>query len=176
MVEMYSDDLFNICCRYVQDQSFAKDCLQESWIQIFWNLDKYKEEGKWESWIKMVTINKCKEMLRKEGKWKVSAIDHIDECLDSNVEDLIIEEENVNMFLDKLPQRYRMVVNLYLVEGYNHKEIAAFLEITESSSRSLLSRALKLLKDAFKEPDQSESIKNTQVKRIRNSIYKKAII
>jgi RNA polymerase sigma-70 factor (ECF subfamily) len=176
MVERYSNLLFSVCCRYVKDRDFAKDCLQESWIQIFWNLDKYKEEGKWEPWITKVTINKCKEMLRKMGKWKIEELDADLVVEELNREEVIINEETVEHFLNQLPQRYRMVVNLYLVEGYNHGEIAEFLEITESSSRSLLSRAKQMLKEAFREPEENTTIESRKFELLRKTIYKKAII
>jgi RNA polymerase sigma-70 factor (ECF subfamily) len=160
----------------VKDESFAKDCLQESWIQIFWNLDKYQEEGKWESWITKVTINKCKELLRKNGKWKMEELEVDIELPQLNKEEVMISEETVEHFLNKLPQRYRIVVNLYLVEDYNHKEIAVFLEISESSSRSLLSRALKMLKEEFKDQAESAPARSSAVQLLRKTIYKKAII
>lgn len=176
MVQLYTPYLYNICCRYVRDEAFAKDCLQESWIQIFWNLDKYKEDGKWKSWIARVTINKCKELLRKHGKWKTEELEESLVINQQSEEDIIMEEESVNLFLDQLPQKYRIVVNMYVVEGYSHKEIAAFLEINESSSRSILSRAMKMLKEIFEEPSDKGENEVDKLRLLRKTIFKKAII
>ncbi len=176
MVERYSDVLYNLCMRYVRDETLAKDCLQESWIQIFWNLDKYEERGKWESWIKMVTINKCKEILRRENKWEVQELSPTFALKSENREEVLIEEESLNQYLDCLPQKYRLVVNMYLVEEYSHKEIAAFLEIKESSSRSILARALKMLRARFLEPENDNSDSPREVRIIRKNIFKQAII
>jgi len=176
MVHEYSALLYSVCCRYVSDDVFAKDCLQESWVQIFWNLDKYKEEGKWTSWITMVTINKCKEMMRKHGKWRLEELEDDLLVWNGNREEVMIEEETVEYFLEQLPQRYRLVVNMYLVEEYSHREIATFLEITESSSRSILSRALKMLRETFKDPEDIRNKEVDALRLLRKSIYKKAII
>lgn len=176
MVDKYSEMLYNVCCRYVLDRDFAKDCLQETWIQIFWNLDKYKEEGKWEGWIRRVAVNKCKEVMRKQKKWISDELE--DEYTDKqeNCETMIIQAESVSEFMVLLSPRQRLVVNMYLVEEFSHKEIADYLEITESSSRSLLARALKVLRKHFKDPEQ----KNLDVAEpddvLRKRLFPKPII
>ncbi len=149
MVERYSSYLYNICCRYTGDREFAKDCLQETWVQIFWNLDKYKEEGLWKAWIARVAINKCRDMLKKSSKWQIETVEDLEVGSEENEELKIIEEETVNAFMEHLPLKYRIIVNLFFVEDYSHKEIGEILEIKESSSRSMLSRAVRMMRNHF---------------------------
>jgi len=129
----------------------AQDCLQESWIQILWNLDKYQNNGKWKAWIATVTMNKCKDILKKNKRWHTEEIKENIGGKEENLYYTIMDQENVEHFMSQLDPRPRMVLNMYLIEGYSHAEIAAFLEISEGSSRSILSRTMKKLRAAFKE-------------------------
>ncbi len=171
MVDKYSELLYSICCRYTGDRIFAQDCLQESWVQIFWNLDKYKEQGLWTSWISMVTINKCKELLRKHNRWKTDELQEYDKSDEENIEYEIVQYEELEALLNLLPVRYRMVVNMYYVEGFSHSEIAEMLEINESSSRAILSRALSKLRSAV----ENQNIKESEFQLKKNFNSKLAI-
>ncbi len=172
MVDMYSDFLFHICRRYLRDESLAKDCLQESWIQILWNLDKYNDNGRLKPWIATVTINKCKDILKKHKRWHTEEILENRGGQEDNYVYEVMDRESVDAFLSLLPDRPRMVLNMYLIEGYSHKEIADILEISVGSSRSILSRTLQKLRQAFPEP--IETLDN--VKLINRINLGKAII
>lgn len=159
IIDCYSKHLYTICVRYTRDREFAKDCLQESWIQILNNLDKYDNHGdKFKAWISRVTVFKTLDLIKKYKKINFSEIHGHEGPSVKNSSEVKMEKEAVWRFLDQLSDQYRVVVNMYLVEGYSHKEIADHLNISESSSRSLLSRAKKMIKDHFKEEDKRAEI------------------
>lgn len=149
LVDTYSPYLFGICVRYAVDRQYAKDCLQESLIRIISKIDTYKEIGKFKSWMAQVTAMKCLELIRKEKKHRSEEVsDHMGIANETHVFDKMRQEE-VMMFMESLPYNYRISLNMYLVEGYNHKDIAQKLNITEGSSRSLITRGRKMIQEAF---------------------------
>lgn len=150
LVDTYSPYLYGICVRYAVDRAYAKDCLQESLIRIISKVDTYKEHGKFKSWMAQVTAMKCLELIRKEKKYRSEEVgDQLGLASGSHVFDKMRQEE-VMLFMESLPDNYRISLNMYLVEGYNHKDIAERLNITEGSSRSLITRGRKMIQEAFK--------------------------
>jgi len=148
-VEYYSEFLFSICSRYVGESSFAKDCLQESLVHILNNVEKYEDRGKFKSWIASVTVRKCLDWIKKEKRRKNSQLNEITEPFEHEKISFKLEHDDVQTFMKSIPENYRVVINMYLVEGYSHKEIADFLKVSESTSRSLLSRARKMIRKLF---------------------------
>lgn len=149
LVDTYSPYLYGVCVRYAVDRQYAKDCLQESLIRIINKVDTYKETGKFKSWMAQVTAMKCLELLRKEKKFRSEEVsEQIELSTDTQVFDKMRQEE-VMMFMDSLPDNYRISLNMYLVEGYSHRDIAERLQITEGSSRSLITRGRKMIQEAF---------------------------
>ena len=148
-VENYSEFLYSICLRYVGESSFAKDCLQESLVHILNNVHKYEDRGKFKSWVGSVTVRKCLDWLKKEKRRKNSQLEDVKEPFEDESVSYKLEHDDVMAFMKKIPENYRIVINMFLVEGYNHKEIAAHLDISESSSRSLLSRGRKIIREVF---------------------------
>lgn len=149
LVETYSSYLFAICKRYAVDTTLAEDCLQESLIQIINKMHLYEERGKFKSWMGSVTVKKCLDILRREKRHLSTEIEKIVEPSNQENVSLKMEQDDVMRFLETIPYQYRIAVNMFLIEGYSHKEIGDFLGITESSSRSLVSRARKMIADAF---------------------------
>ena len=129
----------------------AKDALQECLIQIINNIDKYNEMGRFKSWVGTVSSSKCLDLLRKEKRHKYGDLDKVAEPWSPAEGSLNLEYEDVMKFINQIPDRYRTVINLFLIEGYSHREIAERLNITESSSRSLVARARKMIKESFRE-------------------------
>ena len=149
LVDTYSPYLYGICVRYAVDRQYAKDCLQESLIRIISKVGTYKEIGKFKSWMAQVTAMKCLELIRKEKKYRSEEVgDQIALASGTNIYDKMRQEE-VMLFMESLPDNYRISLNMFLVEGYNHKDIAEKLNITEGSSRSLVTRGRKMIQDAF---------------------------
>lgn len=149
LVDKYSAYLYAICYRYMGESEKAKDALQESLIQIITKIDKYSDQGKFKSWISAVTVKKCLDQLRKEKRHTYTNYENSPEPYVDEDCSLRLEKADVMKFIEGIPDRYRTAINMYLIEGYSHKEIADLMEITESSSRSLVSRGRKMIIDAF---------------------------
>lgn len=144
LLEKYSPALMAVCLRYMKEREHAKDVLQDSLIKIFKNIHQYEEKGSFRNWLITIVVNTCLKEIKKyrhledinsilsEVNREMSAID------DLNIKDLL-------NLLNQLPDMQRIVFNLFAVEGYSHAEIAALLEIAESSSRVYMSRARQFL-------------------------------
>ncbi|MBT8229757.1 MAG: RNA polymerase sigma factor [Bacteroidia bacterium] len=164
-VDQYSDLIYSICMRYVGSRSFADDCLQESLIHILNNIDKYEDRGKFNSWLSSVTVRKCLDWIKKEKRKASVQLDHVAEPFSDEIISLKLEKEEVLKFMELIPDNYRIVINMFLVEGYSHKEIAKYLGITESTSRSLLSRGRKIIREVFENEKMLVVYKNSGSKK-----------
>ena len=144
--DLVGTKLFSVCLKYSRNYQEAQDNLQDSFIKIFDNIDKFKFKGSFEGWCKRITINTALARYRKHDVYELFNEDQLAEQ-----EDIIEENETVSLqflleIVQQLPNRYRLVFNLYVLDGYSHKEIARFLEITEGTSKSNLARARNILK------------------------------
>ena len=148
LYQRYSPVLFGICLRYGGDKSSAEDILQESFITIFNKIDAYRFEGSFEGWLKRITVNTAINYLRKQHRQYFSSIDE-QEYFDPAAygTDVVsqMSEKEILECIQNLPEGYRTVFNLFVVEGYKHKEIAEMLGVTESTSRTQLAKARKAL-------------------------------
>lgn len=150
LVMKFSGLLFTICRRYAYREMDAKDMLQEAFVHLFDKIDKYdSSKGKFEDWIKRLTIN---VVLQQNRKIKIIPLE-LDDSFDTNCEQDVesstgsIDKETILARISELPQQYRMIFNMYVVDGFNHNEIADYLNISPSTSRSNLSRATRILKN-----------------------------
>jgi len=148
-VDGYSAYMYTICYRYMGDREVAKDALQESLVQVVTNINKYQEQGKFKSWVSSVTVKKCLDLLRKEKRHKYSALENVVEPSIREESSLKLEHEDVMAFVEQIPENYRIAINMFLIEGYSHREISQHMNISESSSRSLVSRGRKMIMEAF---------------------------
>ncbi len=162
LVDGYSSYLYGVCVRYTVDKAFAKDCLQESLLRIMNKIDLYTEKGKFKSWMAQVTAMKCLEMLRKEKKYR--SVEIIDQYKIDDGQQIFskMHKESVMKFMSTLPSNNRVALNMYLVEGYSHREIAKKLGVTESSSRSLVARGRKMIQTAFAENIHTPPLRKVQ--------------
>lgn len=151
LVDTYSNYIFTICMRYMKDRGKAEDCLQESLVQVLSNIEKYDDFGSFKSWMSTLTVRKCIDQLRKEKRHQYSVLDNVAEPGRNEDSNLKLEVEDVMKFVNTIPEQYRIVINMFIVEGYSHKEIAERLGVTESSSRSILTRARRMIQNAFEE-------------------------
>lgn len=149
-VETYSGYIYTICRRYIKREDVAKDCLQDTLIHVLKKIDKYSDHGRFKSWLSTVTVNKCIEQIRKEKRHMFADADLIPDHGVNETVSLKLEHDDIMRFIDTIPEQYRIVINMFLVEGYSHKEIGEKLGLSESSSRSVLSRAKKMINKAFK--------------------------
>lgn len=160
-VHVYSKSLYAVCRRYMKDEMMAKDALQESLIQVLNNIDKYDEKGSFKGWVHTVTMRKNLEILRRE---KLRWMEDLPEIEANGAEPTIyktLEKDEVMTFIYEMPHKYRVALIMFLVEGFSHKEIAEKLQISEGTSRSLVSRGRQMIKDTFN--DANEPDYNTNV-------------
>lgn len=150
-VDQFSPYLFGVCRRYINDHEKAKDCLQESLVHILSNINKYESTGSFKSWAARVTATQCLQFIRREKRHITFDISETAEPSEEESISNRLEVDDVLKFLETLPEKYRIAVNLYIIEGYSHKEVSEQLGITESSSRSLVTRARKMIVTAFGE-------------------------
>jgi RNA polymerase sigma factor (sigma-70 family) len=140
--------LYAVCLQYSGNDDEARDILQEGFIKIFENLVSYKHEGSFEGWMRRITVNTALEKFRsKHNLYRVDDIDLIPEpdAEPDNEDYAGLEANDLLMIIRELPPKYRMVFNLYAIEGYSHKEIAKMVNISEGTSKSNLSRARVIL-------------------------------
>jgi len=140
--------LYAVCLQYSGNDEEARDILQEGFIKIFENLVHYKHEGSFEGWMRRIVVNTALEKYRnRHNLYRVDDIDTIPEQ-DAEPDNMDYSGLGVSDLLDiirELPPKYRMVFNLYAIEGYSHKEISKMVNISEGTSKSNLSRARVIL-------------------------------
>ena len=144
----HSAKLYAACLQYSGNDEEAKDILQEGFIKIFDNLHHYKHEGSFEGWLRRIIVNTALEKYRKRNHlYRVDDIDAIEEpeAMPDTDDYSGLHAIDLLYMIRELPPKYRMVFNLYAIEGYSHKEISAMLNISEGTSKSNLSRARVIL-------------------------------
>ena len=141
-----------VCIRYAGDRTVAEDLLQDGFVTLFSRLDSYKGEGSFEGWARRIFVNTALMYLRKKDALKMS--DDLENARNltsestSQIQDVGYKE--LMKLVTSLPAGFRTVFNLYVIEGYTHKEIAEMLDITEVTSRTQLSRARAWLQNKIK--------------------------
>jgi RNA polymerase sigma-70 factor (ECF subfamily) len=152
--QMYVKELSSVCYRYVPDEDDAKDVLQNSFVKIFTAIPTFKYQGEkpFKGWLKRIVANEALVFLRQRKKMLLTAQDmaeatDVDE--EPDVEEVTPDE--LHSLISHLPDGYRMVVNLYVFEGYSHREIASLLGVSEHTSASQYYHAKRLLAQRIKE-------------------------
>jgi RNA polymerase sigma-70 factor (ECF subfamily) len=141
----FSSHLLGVCFRYARNLAQAEDILQEGFIKIFANLDQLKDPQLLKSWMTTIMVNTSITSISKNVKWKFEDIDLAEEVpVDEEVTSQL-STEDVMAAIQRLPDGFRIVLNLFAIEGYKHAEIAKKLGITESTSRSQYVRARRML-------------------------------
>jgi len=155
-----SDRLMNISRRYANNIDDAKDILQNAYISIFKNLKTFDfNKGELDSWLTKITINEALQLLRRKSKFSIKdKLGSKEQFNQLSTPEAInrLNAEDILGLVHKLPDGYKMIFNLKVVEGYSHKEIAAVLKITESTSRSQLTRAKRMLQALLIEQKKAE--------------------
>jgi RNA polymerase sigma factor (sigma-70 family) len=162
LYKRYASKMFGVCLGYAKDRDDAKDILQEGFIKVFSKLHLYNGEGSLEGWVRRIIVNCALDQYRKSLKDR--ALVKIDETHDiPPVEVSVLERMQATELLElvnKLPDGARIIFNLYVVEGYTHKEIAEMLNINTGTSKSQFARARALLQDLvakmYKEPARKQ--------------------
>jgi len=144
--KLFSSKLFSVCLKYSRNYVEAEDNLQDTFVTIFKKIEQFKNIGSFEGWMKRIAINTALERYRSAGVFNIVNEDQIeDETID-------IDEDSVSIdyllqIIQELPNRYRLVFNLYALDDYSHKEIAEMLKISIGTSKSNLARARLILKE-----------------------------
>lgn len=139
---LYCEAMFYIACRYLKDEEEAKDTMQEGFLKAFLKMDTATEDINFGAWLKRIIINQCIDVLRRKKlemttltDLPLSIIDEEDWSFDSE-----ITKEAIMQAIAQLPEKHRLVVSLYLIEGYDHAEIAEIMQIPIKTSRTYLRR------------------------------------
>ena len=150
LYKLYAAKMFAICIRFSKDRAEAEDSLQDGFIKIFDSIGQFAGKGSFEGWMKRIFINICLEKYRKEQS--VQLVEELPEFEDADIDaNVCIPADVLQLFVEELPERYRLVFNLSVVEDMQHKDIAVALGITEGTSKSNLARARDILKKKVKE-------------------------
>lgn len=152
LYKLYARAMFNVCYRITRSEDDAEDALQEAFISAFRNLDSYRGDAAFGAWLKRIVVNKAISALKRkrhevipdDEQWDVAEADDTVEYR----ADLTVER--VKKAIEQLPDGYRAALSLYLLEGYDHKEIGEILGISVSTSKSQLNRAKSKLRELLK--------------------------
>lgn len=157
LYELYSGKMYALCCRYVKDKMEAEDVLVVAFTKIFERIHQYKGDGSFEGWIRRVMVNESLGFLRKNKNMYVETdIEAAEREPNYEQLDSALEAEDLMKLIEGLPTGYRVVFNLYAIDGYSHQEIAEQLGINENTSKSQLSRARVLLQKRLMELDNDQ--------------------
>lgn len=152
LYKLFSPKMYGVCLRYSKNKFEAEDILQEGFIKVFLNLKNFRSEGSLEGWIRRTIINTAINYYRKNLKYQndINIDDH--QIMTPNGDDVLskLSTDELMDVVQNLPDGYRMIFNLYVIEGFSHKEISAMLEINENTSKSQLSRARQVLQNKLK--------------------------
>lgn len=147
----HAPKMLSVCRQYIKDIHFAEDVMIQGFVKMFKHMDTFKFEGSFEGWVRRIMIRESISFLRKQQF--VVYDDEVYEDNQSNSSELVsdLDTEHIQRLIDALPQGYKMVFVLYTIEGYKHQEIAKMLDITESTSKSQLFKARKMLQEQLQE-------------------------
>ena len=162
LYRQYAPKLFSVCLKYSRNYTEAQDNLQDGFLLIFEKIHLYSFKGSFDGWLKRVMINHILQLYRKE-----TFLSLVNEEIIEAVDVIIEDEETVSLdylmkIIQELPDRYRLVFNLYAIDGYSHQEIADMLHINIGTSKSNLSRARLILKEKIE-----NNIGNTSIPSVK---------
>ena len=152
LYRMFSPKMFGVCLRYAKDRTEAEDNLQDGFVKVFSNIKKFRGDGSLEGWIRRIMVNVCLEKYRRQRL--LHPVEDVSVYDSQKLSDDVLEKmtaDELIRLIQELPPRYRMVFNLFVMEGLSHQEISAEMEITVGTSKSNLARARDILKRRVKE-------------------------
>ncbi|MBC3847054.1 RNA polymerase sigma factor [Winogradskyella echinorum] len=150
--DKYAQAMFTIACRYLINEEDAKDAMQEGFLKAFVNMDSYKPDATFGAWLKRIIINQCLDVLKKRKiEFSNDEVENLKVVDDDNWDfDNSISKQNILNAIEQLNEKHKIVVQLYLVEGYDHEEISEILEIPIKTSRTHLRRGKLKLQELLK--------------------------
>jgi RNA polymerase sigma-70 factor (ECF subfamily) len=144
----FSPKMLSVCRQYIKDLHQAEDVMITAFMKVFTNLKNFEHKGNFEGWIRRIMINECISYIRVHKKVTFIEDENYMEERYNNIESQF-SVEDIQFLIDNLPDGYKMVFNLYCIEGFKHQEIAAMLGINEGTSKSQLSHARKMLQNTI---------------------------
>ncbi|GAB4154089.1 MAG: RNA polymerase sigma factor [Winogradskyella sp.] len=151
LYKQYASKLFSLCLKYSKNYAEAEDNLHDAFITVFSKIDQYNNKGSFEGWLKRIAINTSLQRYREN----VGVFDIVNE---GNIEDVTVDINDKDIHIDfllkiiqELPDRYRLVFNLYVLDGYSHVEISELINISIGTSKSNLARARMILKEKIED-------------------------
>lgn len=140
----FSSKMLSVCRQYIKDIQLAEDVMITAFMKVFTNLKNFEYKGSFEGWIRRIMVNECISYIRVQKKVKFTEDEiYVEESF--NAIDSKFSTDQIQFLIDALPDGYKMIFNLYAIEGYKHNEIAKMLGINEGTSKSQLSHARKML-------------------------------
>jgi len=147
LYDRYAPKMFGVCRRYVKNYQDAEDVMVEGFYKVLSNIDKFKGTGSFEGWVRRIMVNQALMFLRKNNNFKLSVeISNITLLTRAVVEDNLAAKDILDL-LNMLPTGYRTIFNMYVIEGYKHREIAEILGISINTSKSQLILAKKRMRE-----------------------------
>lgn len=162
LYQMYKDDLYILCLKYCRNKEEAQDNLQDAFLEIFSSIKTYKGNGSFEGWLKRITINKAIDSFKKNKHINIEINNDI--LMDTNFDSEALDTIPLNQILklvQALPTQYRLVFNLFELDGYTHNNISELLNISINTSKSNLHRARRILQTKIQEISHVTSKKKT---------------
>ncbi|PWA08361.1 RNA polymerase sigma factor [Flavobacterium laiguense] len=141
----YASKMLSVCRQYIKDVQLAEDVMITAFMKVFVNLSRFENKGSFEGWIRRTMINECISFIRVQKK-----VHFLEDTVGfeevGNETDIQFSIEDIQGLIDSLPDGYKIVFNLFVIEGYKHKEIASMLGINEGTSKSQFAHARRILK------------------------------
>lgn len=153
LYKQYCDGMFIVAQRYMKETAAAEDAMQEAFIKAFQKLNQFKGDVTFGAWLKRIVINTCLDSIKSNKIDTEDISESVFEIVQDDDDWKVPDEttiSEINMAIEKLPDNYRSVVKLFLLEGYDHNEISGILSISESVSRTNLHRGKTMLKQTLK--------------------------
>lgn len=148
MFRQFSPKMLGVCRQYLKNTSLAEEVMLRGFMKIFSNLENFKHEGSFEGWMRRIMVNESISQLRKNKKLNFVSDTEIENSAEhSTTIETVLEADEIQRLIDELPDGYKTVFVLYVVEGYKHREIAELLQISENTSKTQLFKARKMLQN-----------------------------
>lgn len=162
LYQRFSPRMYGVCLRYAGNTEEAEDILQEGFVKVFKKLDSYRGDGSFEGWIRRIFVNTAIEHFRRK-RYLQPVTEKEENTLEGNYLSVLddLAERDILALVQQLSPGYRTVFNMYVVEGYTHKEIGDIMGISEGTSKSQLSRAKIILQDLVKKFLEEKSNKGS---------------
>jgi RNA polymerase sigma-70 factor (ECF subfamily) len=159
LYKLFSSKLFSICLKYSRNYAEAEDNLQDAFLTIYKKIEQYKHKGSFEGWLKRVTVNTVLQRYRHEKVFEIISEDVVED-VEIEIDDESISLDYLLQIIQELPDRYRLVFNLYVLDGYSHNDIANMLDINIGTSKSNLARARQILMKTIENYKTTKSLQS----------------